>query len=186
MRTLFSNCQWEKGSGSAARWGAPLNAILGGWQLAGLWRWSSGLPFSIGNGGTFPTNFQVSGEAVTNGTVPATGKTYVNGIPNVFKGQDPGALTQDFRFAYPGESGQRNNFRGDGFFGIDMGLSKIFAITERQNIKFSWETFNITNSNRFDVQQISSNIQNPASFGQYNAPTLTAPRVMQFALRYSF
>jgi hypothetical protein len=67
-----------------------------------------------------------------------------------------------------------------------MGLSKVFAITETQNIKFSWETFNITNSNRFDVQQISTNIQNPASFGQYNAPTLTAPRIMQFALRYSF
>ena len=175
-----------KGKRFGSDWGALPNAVLGGWQLAGLWRWSSGLPFSVGNGGTFPTNFQLSGTVFTNGAVPATGKTYVNGIPNVFKTQDPGALTQDFRFAYPGESGQRNNFRGDGFFGVDMGLSKIFAITERQNIKFSWETFNITNSNRFDVQQISNNIQNPASFGQYNAPTLTTPRVMQFALRYSF
>jgi hypothetical protein len=175
-----------KGKRFGSTWSAVPNALLGGWQLAGLWRWSSGLPFSIGNGGTFPTNFQLSGTVFTNGVTPKTGKTYVNGIPNVFQTQDPTALTKDFRFAYPGESGQRNNFRGDGFFGIDMGLSKVFAITERQNIKFSWETFNITNSNRFDVQQISTNIQNPASFGQYNAPTLTAPRIMQFALRYSF
>jgi hypothetical protein len=188
--TINANFVYElpvgKGKQFGSGWGALPNTIFGGWQLSGLGRWSSSLPFSIGNGGTFPTNFQLPGTVFTNGTVPATGKTYVNGTPNVFKTQDPGALTQDFRFAYPGESGQRNNFRGDGFFGIDMGLSKIFAITERQNVKFSWETFNITNSNRFDVQQISDNIQNPASFGQYNAPALTTARVMQFALRYSF
>ena len=175
-----------KGKRYGSSWGRLTDAFLGGWQLAGVWRWSSGFPFSIGNGGTFPTNFQLSGTVFTNGVIPPTGKTYVNGVPNVFKSSDPGALTQDFRYAYPGESGQRNNFRGDGFFGIDMGLSKIFAITERQNVKLSWETFNITNSNRFDVQSISVDIQNPASFGQYNAPTLTQPRVMQFALRYSF
>jgi hypothetical protein len=175
-----------KGKRFGSGWGRLTDAFLGGWQLAGVWRWSSGFPFSIGNGGTFPTNFQLSGTVFTNGVIPPTGKTYVNGVPNAFKASDPTSLTADFRYAYPGESGQRNNFRGDGFFGIDAGLSKIFAITERQNVKLSWETFNVTNSNRFDVQSISVDIQNPASFGQYNAPTLTQPRVMQFALRYSF
>jgi hypothetical protein len=175
-----------KGKRFGSGWGRLTDAFLGGWQLAGVWRWSSGFPFLIGNGGTFPTNFQLSGTVFTNGVIPPTGKTYVNGVPNAFKASDPTSLTADFRYAYPGESGQRNNFRGDGFFGIDAGLSKIFAITERQNVKLSWETFNVTNSNRFDVQSISVDIQNPASFGQYNAPTLTQPRVMQFALRYSF
>jgi hypothetical protein len=177
-----------KGKRFGSGWGRPANAFLGGWQLAGVWRWSSGLPFSIGNGGTFPTNFQESGWVFTNGVVPATGKIFANGNAYAFKqaGNPNIDLTKDFRYAYPGESGQRNNFRGDGFFGVDMGLSKIFAITERQNVKFSWETFNITNSNRFDAQQISANIQNPASFGLYSAPTLTVARVMQFALRYSF
>jgi len=188
--SLNSNWVFElpvgKGKRYGSGWGRLADAFLGGWQLAGVWRWSSGFPFSIGNGGTFPTNFQLSGTVFTNGVIPPTGKTYNNGVPNVFKSSDPGALTADFRYAYPGESGQRNNFRGDGFFGIDTGLSKTFAITERQKVKFSWETFNVTNSNRFDVQSISVDIQNPASFGQYNAPTLTQPRVMQFALRYSF
>jgi hypothetical protein len=34
------------------------------------------------------------------------------------------------RLPYPGEAGQRNNFRGDGYFGIDGALSKAWNITE--------------------------------------------------------
>jgi hypothetical protein len=89
----------------------------------------------------------------------------------------------------PGESGQRNEIRGPGFFGIDTGLSKAWHLTESQNLKFSWEVFNVTNSVRFDVAPL------PQTTGQLDAAstvfgtfssTLTKPRVMQFALRYSF
>jgi hypothetical protein len=175
-----------KGKSFGTNWGRLGDTLLGGWQITGLGRWSSGLPFSIGNGGTFPTNFQISGTVFENGTKPATGKTIFDGQPNVFKQAGNTNLVNDFRFAFPGESGQRNNFRGDGFFGIDMGLDKVFKISERQSVKFSWETFNVTNSVRFDVVQLNVNIQDSASFGQYGAPSLTLPRVMQFALRYSF
>ena len=172
-------------------WRGATDAVLGGWQLSGLGRWTSGLPFSIGNGGVFPTNFQLTGTVFTNGTVPKTKKTFLpdpsgSGIvPSVFpQGLTPG-IVQDFRFAFPGESGQRNNFRGDGYFGIDLSLSKVFKINERQSLQFSAQAFNVTNSARFDVETLNTNIQNSATFGEYGA-TLTNERVMEFALRYAF
>jgi hypothetical protein len=49
--------------------------------------------------------------------------------------------------------------------------------------------FNVTNAVRFDVASLPQNtgqLEQPASvFGTYNS-TLTKPRLMQFALRYSF
>ena len=61
------------------------------------------------------------------------------------------------RLSYPGETGQRNNFRGDGIFGIDSGLSKSWRFGEYGALKFSWEVFNVTNSVRFN--------DNPLYFG---------------------
>ena len=127
-------------------------------------------------------------------TAPAgpTGAFIVNGLPNLFR--DPTAAIQDFRFAYPGESGQRNTLRGPGYFGIDLGVGKTWMISDSQSIKFRWETFNLTNTPRFDVGSLQAGgsnglgnllFTNSVTFGQFTS-TLTKPRIMQFALRYSF
>ncbi len=164
-----------------SRWA---NAIVGGWQFSGLLRWSSGLPFTIGPGlGFWATNWELTSSAVMNGPRPKTGTSIVNGQPNVFK--DPATAIQSFRFAFPGESGQRNNLRGPGIFGLDTGLGKSWKITESQALKFTWEVFNATNSVRFDAANANATISNSSSFGNYTK-TLSEKRVMQFALRYSF
>ena len=174
-------------------WNRFTDAVFGGWQVSGLARWTSGFPFSVIPGGTFPTNFQLSGN-VFNLRPVSTGTTFLgpNGDPFAFKlGPNadtvlgPGVVDPNFRFAFPGESGQRNNFRGDGFFGVDLGVNKTFRITERQNLRFSASAYNLTNSVRFDPATVSANVQNSATFGLYTQ-TLTSPRVMEFALRYQF
>jgi hypothetical protein len=56
-------------------------------------------------------------------------------------------------------------------------------------VKFTWETFNITNTPRFDVGTMqlngNNNISNSSSFGNFSS-TLSQQRVMEFAIRYSF
>ncbi|MFY9558855.1 MAG: TonB-dependent receptor [Terriglobales bacterium] len=164
-----------------SRWA---NAIVGGWQFSGLLRWSSGLPFTIGPGlGFWATNWELTSSAVMNGRRPKTGTYIVNGQPNVFK--DPATAIQAFRFAFPGESGQRNELRGPGIFGLDTGLGKSWKITESQALKFTWEVFNATNSVRFDAASGNAALANSTSFGNF-IQTLSQKRVMQFALRYSF
>jgi hypothetical protein len=137
----------------------------------------------------------VSGNAVVDGVAPKQKLTFVTnpalnlqGDPFAFSvGNDPAAAANNLRLPYPGESGTRNNFRGQGFFGVDMGVNKSFHITERQSLRFSAYAYNLTNSVRFDPATITFNgaLTNPSTLGQYSG-TLTKPRVMEFALRYQF
>ena len=172
-------------AGSSGRW---LNAFIGGWQWSGLARWTSGFPTTIETFTSFPTNWFLPSTAILNGPRPRTGAFInQNGNPDLFK--DSTAAQGDFRFSLPGESGQRNEIRGPGFFGIDSALSKSWHVTESQNLKFSWEVFNVTNAVRFDVAplpQTTGQLDATSSvFGTFSS-TLTKPRIMQFALRYSF
>ena len=172
--------------------GRLANQVIGGWRVSGLWRWSSGYPFTVSSGFGWATNFEEESAAILNGTKPETG-TFVppGSTPNVFKNalNGPNAAIAQFRQAFPGESGQRNELRGPGTFNIDVGLSKSWNIRESQEVKFTWENFNLTNSPRFDVgtMQLSGNnsISNNTNFGNF-ASTLSNPRVMEFALRYAF
>jgi hypothetical protein len=175
-------------------WNRPTDFFLGGWELSGIYRWTSGFPFSVDAGGTYNTNFQLEGKAVQIAPVDQH-LSYVNGQPYAFSigpaANDPTQAANYWgsvlRLPYPGESGQRNNFRGQGFFGIDAGVNKDFHITERQALRFSAYAYNLTNSVRFDAATLTNNsaFTNPSTIGLYSG-TLTKPRVMEFALRYSF
>jgi hypothetical protein len=175
-----------KGKRFGSGMGRVTNAVFGGWSLTGLFHWSTGLPFSVFPGDGWPTNYNLTGEAVEIGN---PGKIGVyrdsSGNPTMFR--DRNAAIAAFRDPYPGEGGQRNELRGPGYFGIDAGLDKDWKIREGQTLSFAWEAFNITNAVRFDAA-LSSNqfdLTSSTNFGVYSS-TLTQPRVMQFMLRYSF
>jgi hypothetical protein len=163
-----------------------LDGIIGGWELTGIYRWTSGFPIGVSNGSTWPTNWQLSGYAVPIASLPQTGAYKKGGgTINIFpEGQ---AALSDFRHDYPGESGARNILRGNGLFNVDLGLDKRWKMPykETHSIQFRWEVFNVTNSVRFNVQSLSLALDNQTSFGNYSQE-LSVPRVMQFALRYEF
>ena len=202
---INANLVYELPFGRGKSFGSGMNrlanAVVGGWTLSGVTRWSSGYPFTVGSGFGWATNFELESAAILNtAATPQTG-TYIvtqpsgSTGPNVFRNPgiantgDVTAALNAFRQSFPGESGQRNELRGPGTFNIDTGLSKSWHITEAQAIKFTWETFNVTNSPRFDVgtMQLSGNnsISNSTSFGNF-ASTLSNPRVMEFAIRFTF
>ncbi len=178
-------------AGGAKGW---VDAIIGGWQFSGLFRITSGFPVNVDNGySNYPTNFQQEGNA-TLVTAPQTGKYTVQsgqdaGAINIFK-DGPDAIN-DFTYTLPGQSGGRNQIRGQGYFGIDMGLAKRWLMpwSEKQSLQFRWEVFNVTNSVRFDVQSslLSSalTLGSSTSFGNYTG-LLTNPRIMQIAGRFEF
>jgi hypothetical protein len=148
------------------------------------------LPFSVFAPG-WATNWQVESFGVKTGNVQVHRHIDANGAPQVFGNVDAinSGVTNGgspIRLPYPGEAGERNNFRGDGYFDVDSGLTKAWRITEGQNVKFAWEVFNVTNSVRFDTNGTSLSGQlTSGTFGVYSA-TLSQPRKMQFSLRYSF
>lgn len=194
---LNANWVFELPFGRGKRFGSELHgvgqAVLGGWSLTGIFRITSGYPFSVEPGlGYWATNWQLTSAAITL-KKPKTGVyTDPSGNPNVFQG-DPTQIGSPangyFRFAYPGESGQRNNLRGPGFSETDAGLAKMWSITEHQNVRFAWEAFNIFNTPSFDVGQLqyagNNSMTTGPTFGEYQK-TMAEPRIMQFSLRYSF
>jgi hypothetical protein len=168
-------------------------ALIGGWQFSGLARWTSGFPFSVLSGlnGGWPTNWNWRSWMVQ--TAPMKTGLYHNAQGDPMAFPDPAALQAaiptdtPWRTPYAGDAGSRNNFRGDGFFGIDAGLAKSWAIRENMALKFAWEVFNLTNSVRFDVNPNTSlgTLSSSGNLGVYSR-TLTSPRVQQFSLRFSF
>ena len=172
-----------------------LEAVIGGWNVSGIFRWTSGFPITVDNGFTWATNWNIEGDAMPNGPTPQASNTknaIVNGVgigPDIFS--NPAAAEAAFRPEWPGESGVRNTIIGDGMFNVDTGLSKDFSLGEQRKLEFSWQAFNAFNSVRYDVRgPVGSEAQpglsqDPSKFGRYYS-TLTQPRFMQFALRFEF
>jgi len=187
---LVYRLPFGKGQALGGGTGRVLNELIGGWDVSGVFRWTSGFPITVDNGFTWATNWNIEGDAEPNGPPPAATNpkhAIVNGVdigPDIF--QDPAKALAAFRPEWPGESGVRNNVIGDGMFNIDTGVSKNFSLGKQRRLEFSWQAFNATNSVRYDVRAAQPGLSDPASeFGKYIS-TLTTPRFMQFALRFVF
>src|SRR6266851_3799022 len=73
-----------KGKRFAGNAAGVTNALIGGWQLSGLARWTSGFPFTVDNGNFWPTNWDEQGIAQMI-TRPRTGHfTQPDGSVSVF------------------------------------------------------------------------------------------------------
>jgi hypothetical protein len=183
--------------GRGRRWGANsnnfMNGLIGDWSIAGLMRLTSGFPFNVANcRSCWATNWNISGRAelVDPNRLPPTEtvKNAVDNRPSPFVNAQE-ALTF-FRKQLPGETGVRNLLRGDGYFTIDMSVSKSWGLGFANNrLRFRWDVFNVTNTPKFDVGQLTVT-PDIGGFGRYNGTLATcdaqAGRCMQFALRYEF
>ncbi len=160
-----------------------VDAFIGGWQLSGIFRLSSGFPIGAGNGSNWPTNWNLSGFATITGDVRGETSRLGDG-PNLFA--NPEVAFTTFKSTRPGQVGTRNTLRGDGLMQLDLGLGKDFSLPwEGHKLQFRWEVFNVTNTARFDPQSLNLSITDELTFGYYTG-TLSPPRVMQFGLRYEF
>jgi Carboxypeptidase regulatory-like domain len=166
---------------------AIVNAFIGGWQSSGIVRATSGLPFSFFEPG-WTTDWQIESYGVKTAPIKMRRHFDQNGEPQFF--DNPDAINtgvsngSPIRLPYPGEAGERNNFRGDGYLDLDSGLSKKWGLGELGSLKFAWEVYNVTNTVRFDPASIGSGLTG-GNLGIASA-LLTSPRRMQFALRYDF
>ncbi|MGI8811522.1 MAG: carboxypeptidase regulatory-like domain-containing protein [Pyrinomonadaceae bacterium] len=173
--------------------GRYAEAIVGGWQLAGIFRYNTGLPISAPfDANQWATNWNVQSNGVRIAPVRFTND---RSTQRAFSSAD--ALNA-FRNAAPGETGERNIFRQPGYSTLDVGLSKSFAMPWRENhkLQFRWEVFNVLNSQTFNADnfttetfglpQDAQEATAPADFGKIYSSIQGNPRRMQFGLRYSF
>jgi hypothetical protein len=193
-----ANAVWQFPVGRGRRFLGEMpgvaEAVLGGWQLTGIFRWNSGLPApNPFDAAQWATNWNVQSNGVRIKPVESSPTRGGATPPNLFS--DPEAVFQSFRNARPGEVGDRNVLRLPGFVTLDMGLGKTFTIKENHKLQFRWEVFNLTNTQRLRIGTVTREnfgldidpfLSTPQPvFGNFDEIQGT-PRVMQFGLRYSF
>ncbi len=167
------------------------DALIGGWQFAGLARATSGLPFSMLTQ-AYPTNYENPSWGIATRPIHLK-KTFEDGVPHVMDQATTNAINNGvfsglgpIRYPYPGQAGERNFFRGDGYFDIDSSLTKSWSLPEKMALKFAAEAYNITNSNKFDTSPAGLNPQlTQSGLGTYST-SLSTYRRMQFGLRLDF
>jgi hypothetical protein len=182
--------------GRGRRFGGTMNraldAIVGGWEVSGTWRQTSGLPFSVGDGSRWSTDWQLSSFATPNGQpIPAITNPHNAqaisgpGGPNLWA--NPAQALAGFQETMDGQTGSRDSLRGDGFFNIDSGFYKSFSMpwNEKQKLQLRWEAYNVTNTVKFDPNSANLSLTSTAKFGQLTGQ-LGSPRQMEFALRFTF
>jgi hypothetical protein len=162
------------------------NALIGGWQVGGIFTYRSGLPFNATTG-VFPVSIGSESAAVLNSSDTSALQQQINdaadGSIQFFS--NPAAAIAAMSFPqHGGSSGNRNVLLGPGFWNVDTSVLKNFSLpwSETQRLQFRWESYNAFNHNVFNLPNtnFSTNL-----FGQITS-SASAPREMQFALRFEF
>jgi len=182
--------------------------LLKGWNVSGITILQSGTPFSVldsGAGTAFlgagltPSTLTASlapGGTISAGNTGGDIRSRLNGYlnpanftaaPLLYPTQcanDPNFCTTDF-----GSLG-RNTYRGPFQQNWDFSLLKTFQLTERQNLRFTADFFNIWNHANFAnpaVTDIEAYLASPSNsaFGKI-VQTVGTPRLIQFSLRWAF
>jgi hypothetical protein len=154
-----------------------------GWQLNGIWSAHSGTPFTV---------FDSTNVAAQASHPPISG--YSGGRPDLIADPNQGPRTVEqwlprsaFRRLNPvtdagrfGNAG-RNIARGPGLANLDLSLLKTFSLTERLQLQFRAEVFNVANHANFAVPVSDLNSTN---FGRILEAGPS--RLGQLALKLSF
>jgi hypothetical protein len=163
------------------------NHIVGGWSFSGIWTWRTG--FAMGTStGSFPVSNYLGGgsgsPAVLTGTTAGTGGSIHNESGALQYFANPTTVLEQFSNPLAGQSGSRNDLRGPGYWTIDAALLKNIRLTERLNLQFRAEAFNMFNHENFAPP--NTNI-NSSTFGVLSSTaTGEGARQMQIALRLEF
>ncbi len=168
-------------------------AIFGGFRTSGVYTFASGRPFTVNSGSSRKNAVDPYGATTAVpyviGPVTYVGDTncWYYASQNKFckallpSGTDAFRLQNNAAGEFFGNE-VRNSLRGPHTNVFDFALLREVRFTERANLEFRWEVFNLLNTPQFG--------QPNTDFSSSSAGQITSlagdPRVMQFALRFSF
>jgi hypothetical protein len=177
-----------------------LNRIVGGWQVSPILSVASGLPLRVldGSGQEFgQSGFGAVAEAIRTSAGGTTAGRFsvapTSGCGSSASGggsglnifADPQAVCGQFRAIQLSvdTTSRGGTLRGFKPWNVDLSLAKKIAITERANVTFSAEFFNLFNHVNFLDPTV--NLQSPQTFGVITTQG-NDPRQIQLALRLDF
>jgi hypothetical protein len=183
---FLSNFLVELPFGSGKKWGSDVNAfvnqIIGGWEIAGQFRWTSGRPFTVYSGSNTLSNV-VQTPANCNGC-EGLGGAYddqATGLVWFFNPDDRAKFSLPAAGAFSDVG--RNAFVGPGFINMNASFVKRFRWASSQSLEFRADVTNLTNtaSFGFPTATITS-----TTFGRIYNSVASSSRKIQLGLKYSF
>jgi hypothetical protein len=160
-REFLTNASW------------PVEAALGGWELAGIFMDRTGLPFTPIIGSDV-ANTGISGEWPNR---VGSGKL---ANPSALKWFDTTAFTIPAQYTY-GNS-RRDILRSDGLIDLDATVKKNFNFTESRILEVRFESFNLANHPTFAAPNATIGT---SSAGRVTS-TLNSNRIFQAAVKLFF
>jgi hypothetical protein len=159
--------------------------FLGGWQFAGIMTSQSGSPFSVVDG-VFGDNAGVADGVSGNGSyADRIGNPRATPCPVPYPGTPGPQLLNSCAYEQPqgltfGNSG-RNSLSQPYRTNFDMSVYKVFKPTEKVNVQFRAEAFNIFNHTQW------RGVNNYVGTPNFMFPAYAhMPRVLQFAIRITY
>jgi len=204
--SVLYNLPFGKGKYFGSNWSAPVNTILGNWQINVIERAESGFPlFVVDSGDGSGVFFMYNGLVVQrpnevgdpNKPGPVAGNPGCTNFPTQVHTISHWFNTCAFEQAPAGELGsaRRAPVYGPRYVNTDFSLIKDFAVHEGMNLQFRAEFFNLFNHPHFFMPGIAgtgeqdANPANSSSFGvisQTINQTVNDARSIQFALKLTF
>jgi hypothetical protein len=164
-------------------WGKPVDALIGGWQLGGIWTAHTGFPLTIKYASDTSGTGQRSYRADVVGTPDDPRQI---GPGEQYLGNQPGANGAVGAYIAPPHGTYGNigvgTERGPGMTRVDFSLSKQFHMTERRFFELRGEAFNLFNTPIF--LSPSSQTITSATFGQIRSAE--GARQMQIVAKLYF
>mgnify|MGYP001033635026 CR=1 FL=1 len=176
--------------GPGRRWvkSGPASAVIGGWQINGIFSAVTGLPFTVG---TSSASLNAPGSSqFADQVLPEVKKLGDIGVGVPFF--DPLAFRPVTAVRF-GNSG-RNTLRGPGLVSVDVGIFRAFKIAEGKELQFRAESFNFTNTPHFNNPSASASDMTFNADGTLrssgNFMSITGAqsdqRTFRFGLRFNF
>jgi hypothetical protein len=169
------------GVGDTTRAHPWVERLIGRWQLSGIQTLQSGLPF------TPQLSYNPSNDGDTRNPVRPSWNPNFTG-PVILGGPNQYFNPHAFIQPLPGTYGNvgRNILQGPGLMETDLSLTKTFAFSDRLNLQFRSEFFNIFNHTNFNVSNpvvFASATGGPSPTAGVITATTTASRQIQFGLK---
>jgi hypothetical protein len=179
---------YELPFGSGKKWASSgaSKAVLGGWQINGIFSSFQGQQYTLS---ASDSSLNMPGNRQTPDQVKATvAKLGHVGDDGTFFDTSAFAPVTDVRFGTVG----RNTMRGPGLVNMDFSLFRTFKLTEKFDLQFRAEAFNLSNTPHFGVpggdpvwdSAVDADVSSE-SFGKVTS-VLNDPRQFRFGLRLSF
>jgi len=167
----------------------PLGKVIEGWQVNGVARYESGLPLSfsaaITGGGNRPNwtgvNPTLDGDRPRGEQIARWFDATLQLNP-ALPCAPPAVFCQPPAFSFGAAPRTFSGVRGPAYRNVDVSLIKLTKLSERVNLQFRAEFFDVFNIANFALPNTNINAQ---QYGQINA-TSALPRVIQFALKLAF